>query len=106
LPAAGTFPVCQTRGKNEIEHEGQRESKRWDEKEKTYFQHGDKEKSKHQPAQATVGHPRTHVISVNMQSSKFDFSQFFEAEFQQNLTILLHVILATGHEKMPQFMRL
>jgi len=76
LPAAGTFPVRQTRGQKEIEHEGQREYKRWYEKEKTYFQHGDKEKSKHKPAQVTVGHPRMHVISVNMQRSALDFSQF------------------------------
>jgi hypothetical protein len=76
LLATGTFPVCQTRGEKEIKHEGQREYKRWYQKKKTYFQHRDKKKSKHKPAQVTVGHPRMHVISVNMQRSEFDFSQF------------------------------
>jgi hypothetical protein len=43
LSATGTFPVSQPRCNKEVENECQGESKCGNEREKTYFQHRDKE---------------------------------------------------------------
>jgi hypothetical protein len=75
LPATGTFPVSQPRGNKEVENKCKRESKCGNEKEKTYFQHRDKEERKDNHSQATVKCPRPHKIWVDLQRAEFGFFQ-------------------------------
>jgi hypothetical protein len=67
--APRTFPVRHTGGDKEVKHEGQREDKGGNDREKADLQYGSNEKRKDQPAQTTIGFPRPQIVSVNIQSA-------------------------------------